>query len=280
MKWLCLKRKIRSHPALLDPYRTLSGRQARAQWKKLGRPTVAELMEGSRVKANKSEKEWSELTGYSDKRRRAKGARSFGLPRRWAVACIAALLIVLFMAFTAPGRALAQSIYNTVSTIIGDMLYIQSKETDLDAVYTEPQSNSAGTDKQLSLRQAYEQLKRPLLYLKEDEYTLKNVSVSESEFMGASVESEYQADDITIVITQRWPLAGQPAMSSIDVQNGEYHSVRSSIGFTIEGVYRSADYTYVGSATTDTMVFAISIQDVPQIHTVDKIAAGVAYYKE
>lgn len=293
MTWSKLKKKIRNRPSLIDPYRSISYKQARRLWKELGRPDAMELMEGARIKAGKTREEWEAITGLSFRKlRKLERPRVFGMSRRFAIACIIALLFASFLAFTTPGRTLAHAIYETFSTIIGDMLHISTTD-DLDVMLIEPKTPSPaeGRPESLVLSENSEQMEallaqtqaqadKPLLYLEGGNYHLENITASDSKVMGTMVESIYLLDGHEIRLIQRWPLEDQPMEANLNLQEGTYYASASEIGLHFEGAYVEADHSYLGGTITDSMIVLIQISNVSDINSVDEIVSDVAYYDE
>ena len=271
MKWFRLKKRIRLNPAMLDPYRQLNIRQARAKWREVGRPTAAELMDGARIKAAKSNSEWEEITGYKDTSVETRTVRL----RRLAIVCAVALLLALFMTFTVPGRALAQTIYNAITTIIGDMLYIQNSNSPLN---NEPQYQSSESSINTTLSAINKQLNRPLLYLKGADYILKSAVISDGGYKGLVVELNYAIDTTDIYITQRWPLNDQPIDASIGMSNGLYHEAHSGMGLSFIGAYTENDQSYVGSIIMDSEDVSIRISNASSLSAIDKIVHDIDFY--
>lgn len=294
MTWSKLKKKIRNRPSLIDPYRSISYKQARRLWKELGRPDAMELMEGARIKAGKTREEWEAITGLSFRKlRKLERPRVFGISRRFAIACIIALLFASFLAFTAPGRTLAHAIYETFSTIIGDMLHISTTD-DLDAMLIEPKTpapaegngpeslvlSENSEQAEASLAQAQAQVGEPLLYLEGENYHLENIAASNSNVMGTMVESIYQLDGHEIRLIQRWPLENQPKEVNLNLEEGAYYLSTSKTGLNFEGTYTEVDRSYVGGTVTDSMVVLIYINEVTDPDNVNEIIGDVAYYPE
>ncbi len=294
MTWSKLKKKIRNRPSLIDPYRSISYKQARRLWKELGRPDAMELMEGARIKAGKTREEWEAITGLSFRKlRKLERPRVFGISRRFAIACIIALLFASFLAFTTPGRTLAHAIYETFSTIIGDMLHI-SVTDDLDAMLIEPKTpapaegngpeslvlSENSEQAEASLAQAQAQVDEPLLYLEGENYHLENIAASNSNVMGTMVESIYRLDGHEILLTQRWPLENQPMEANLNLEEGTYYASASEIGLHFEGAYVEADHSYLGGTISDSMIVFIQISNISDLNGIDKIVSDIAYYDE
>lgn len=269
MKWTRLRNRIRANPALLDPDRQLSLRQARAKWRKVGRPTVAELMGGARRKAGMSQQEWKQLTGYEDREKR----RPLRM-RRLAIVSIVALVLALFMVFTAPGKALAQAIYETFTTIIGNVLHISAQQ-DPSFATSAPEYSKSEVQTLGTLSDIAAQIEGPVFYLKGEQYVLVNRRIAELEFIDTSLETEYQYGDISIYITQRWFLKNQPEDSNIDL-DGEYSPINAGDGYIFQGVYTEADHTYVGGLSMCGTSVTIGINNIDDLATAKNIVLDVS----
>lgn len=272
MKWMRLRNRIRANPALLDPDRQLSIRQARAKWREVGRPSADELMGGARKKAGKSRQEWQKITGYKERDDR----RTLRL-RRLAVVSIIALLLALFMAFTAPGRAFALAIYKVFTTITNNELSISTQEKP-EAQMPIPEYSKAEGQKEVSLSEIRNQLPHALLYLQGEQYGIKSINIVKSQFMGISVESQYQFEDAVVYITQRWLLENQFPDVKINLNSGEYFQIDTSSGYTIQGSYTESDHAYVGGIVTNNMSAIIGINNIDSMASAKEVLSAISLY--
>lgn len=279
MKWNRLKRRIRLKPDLIDPYRSISHREARRIWRKEGRPGVFEVLEGARKKAGKTPEEWEALTGLRQKQAYpAPGAAV----RRWTVACAVVLLIGAFLAFTAPGRAFAAKVYQTFTTIAENILNIRATE-ERNTSDVEPNAGVSEDEriKLSSLDEAAKQADHDLLYLANKEFLLESIDIRSSQVTGLIVWSKYKTPDkITIIIQQRWPLNGQKAELDLLFENATYYASISPTGLIFQGAYTKDDQTYLGGAIQDNMLITINISPVSQPEGVNPIIEKLGYYKK
>ena len=275
MKWNRLKRRIRLKPDLIDPYRSISHREARRIWNTEGRPGVLEILEGARKKAGKTPEEWEALTGLRQKRAyHAPGAAV----RRWAFACVFVLLIGAFLAFTAPGRAFAAKVYKTFTTIVENYIRISAKES-VDDISTEPymQRHPVVRDNSQSIADAFDQIKQPLLYLPDTKYKLVSLMIENGKARGLSLSIEYSLKDMSIYIVQFWPPGGQEKDIRIQLNDATLHSAYSN-GLVFDGVYTDRDNTYHGGTIYESSTIAIDIENVYSIADVDTVLQDITFY--
>ena len=277
MNWPELKRQLRLQPYRIDPYRSISHREARRIWKAQGRPDVLELLEGARIKSGKTPAEWEALTGLKPKRNRVSHS---AIIRRWAVACAFVLLMSAFLAFTVPGRAFAAKVYNTFTTIVENILNIRVTE-EPDNSNIEPNASTLENQnlKFSSLDEAKNEVERPLLYLADPNYVLEDIDISTSQFMGLIVLSTYlSSNDTIIIIEQRWPIDGQKAELNLLMPSGEHYSFDSSSGLSFEGVYIEADHSYFGGAIHNSMLITVNAVPIDNPQTAEYIIENMQFY--
>ncbi len=277
MNWPELKRQLRLQPYRIDPYRSISHREARRIWKAQGRPDVLELLEGARIKSGKTPAEWEALTGLKPKRNRVSHS---AIIRRWAVACVFVLLMSAFLAFTVPGRAFAAKVYNTFTTIVENILNIRVTE-EPDNSNIEPNASTLENQnlKFSSLDEAKNEVERPLLYLADPNYVLEDIDISTSQFMGLIVLSTYlSSNDTIIIIEQRWPIDGQKAELNLLMPSGEHYSFDSSSGLSFEGVYIEADHSYFGGAIHNSMLITVNAVPIDNPQTAEYIIENMQFY--
>ncbi len=272
MKWPGLKRRLRLKPYLIDPYRSISHREARRIWKEQGRPDIWELLEGARKKAGKTPEEWQALTGLKAKRPHA----SHATIRRWAVACVFVLLAGAFLAFTAPGRAFAAQVYKTFTTI-AENIFIRKEEHPAES-YAEPRSEHEDSDsvKVASLEDAYASIGRPLLYFPDKQYVLKSIETRKTQ-SGTILITQYVRDDVTIHLVHRWPQEGQDSELTIQLLDGEYHSVYTASGLLMEGTY-AEDHTYQGGTVGDDFTIKIILEHLEDADEIASIIQPIMFF--
>lgn len=279
MKWNRLKRRIRLKPDLIDPYRSISHREARRIWRKEGRPGVFEVLEGARKKAGKTPEEWEALTGLRQKQAyHAPGAAV----RRWAVACAVVLLIGAFLAFTAPGRAFAAKVYQTFTTIAENILNIRATE-ERNTSDVEPNAELSETErmKLSSLDEAEKQVGMPLLYLADTNYRLDEIDISNSPITGLAVLSKYSSFKNTVItIEQNWPIDGQKVELDLFISSGEHYSFDSASGLSFEGVYVEADDSYLGGAVQGTMLVTVGTSPIDNIESVENMIQNIKFFNK
>lgn len=278
MNWPRLKRRLRLQPYLIDPYRSISHREARRIWRKEGRPDVLELLEGARKKAGKTPEEWRALTGLHTKDTRVSHGTAL---RRWAIACVFVLLASAFLAFTAPGRAFAVQVYRTFTTIAENILNIRATE-EPDTSDVEPKAEISEDEKVKlsSLAEAHKKIEKPLLYLGKDKYDLQDVTVTNRETMGLMIISKYtDSEGRSIDLLQRWPLDGQQIQLDLTFENAIHHISYSPTGLVFDGAYVEIDNSYQGGTVQDSMLITIEIVPIQSLETIDAIIQDITYYK-
>lgn len=276
MKWYRLKRRIRLKPNLIDPYRSISHREARRIWRKEGRPGVFEVLEGARKKAGKTPEEWEALTGLKQK-------RTYHTPRaavrRWAFACVFVLLIGAFLTFTAPGRAFAAKVYKTFTTIMENYIRISTKESS-DDISTEPnvQQHAVTQDTLQSIADAFDRINQPLLYLPDSKYTLVSLTIGNNNVRGPSVSTEYSFEGMSIYIVQLWPADGQEKDIRIQLDAATLHSAYSN-GLTFNGAYTARDSTYYGGTIYESSTTTVTIENVASIEDVNEVLQDLLFFE-
>ena len=279
MKWYRLKRRIRLKPNLIDPYRSISYREARRIWRTEGRPGALEILEGARKKAGKTPEEWEALTGLKQKQTyRTPGAAV----RRWAFACVFVLLVSAFLAFTAPGRAFAAKVYRTFTTIAENILNIRATE-ERDTSEIEPEAALIKTEriKLSSLHEAQQESGKSLLYLPTASYILDEIRINHSETMGLIVWTKYTGSaNSTILIEQRWPLEGQSSDLNLFFENASYYSTNTALGLIFHGAYLEGSKSYLGGAIQEEVLITLNVDCIDHPEEVDEIVQAIQYFKK
>lgn len=276
MNWPRLKRQLCLQPYLIDPYRSISYREARRIWRKEGRPDALELLDGARKKAGMTPEEWRALTGLPIKATRVPHSTAL---RRWAIACVFVLLASAFLACTAPGRAFAAKVYRTFTTIAENILNIRATE-ERDASVVEPKATSSEHErlKLSSLDEARSQVEAPLLYLADAGFILEDIDIIKSQVTGLVVLSKYSSSaGATVTIEQNWPIDGQKAEMNLLISSGEHYSFYSPSGLTFEGVYVEADQTYFGGAIQGSMLIKVFAGPVDHPDVVGSIIQNIKF---
>ncbi len=273
MKWYRLKRRIRLKPNLIDPYRSISYREARRIWRTEGRPGALEILEGARKKAGKTPEEWEALTGLKQKQTyRTPGAAV----RRWAFACVFVLLVSAFLAFTAPGRAFAAKVYRTFTTI-AENIFIR-KEENPSVSYLEPRSeyDDGNSVKMESLQNAYESIGKPFLYFPDKQYSLTSIETVKNQ-SGTILITQYTKGDVLIHLIHRWPQKGQENKLVIQRLDEQYYSTYTSSGLLIEGIY-AEDHTYQGGTVGDDFIIKVILEQVTNASEIESIVNPITFY--
>lgn len=108
----------------------------------------------------------------------------------WAVAAIAASLIIMFFTFTSSGRAIARSIYETVVTFFGGEIHMEMQIPEGSV----PEKKDFESETFTSLDEASEFLKYPLIGISNDSVSIDRVVV---EYNGLvyTIETAYSTTD-------------------------------------------------------------------------------------
>lgn len=278
MNWPRLKRRLCLQPYLIDPYRSISYREARRIWRKEGRPDALELLDGARKKAGMTPEEWRALTGLPIKATRVPHSTAL---RRWAVACIIVLIASAFLAFTAPGRAFAAKVYRTVTTIAENILNIRAtQERDASVVEPKAEISKDETARFLSLDEAYRKIQQPLLCFEKSNYDLKDITVTHRDTMGLTILSKYtDSEGRRIDLYQRWPLDGQQIQLDLTFENAVHHTSYSPTGLVFDGAYVAIDRSYHGGTIQDSMLTTIEITPIEDLETIDAIIQDITYFE-
>lgn len=260
MGWCKTKRLILNKPYLIDPYRQISFQEAKHIWLKTGYPCDEELLNRACLIAGKTQAEWSFL--FPRKRYRKQT-----LFRRPLIVVYAIVLVfITFLTFTIPGRAFAKNIYDTISKIIENILYIRPEETDFpDDSYILPEdipshdNKEKGTKEFKNLKETQEYIGKRIVFLDNLKYTATDIIVKESPISGTILEFSYSNESgFSISMVQQWTDNANKRVLSIDISNADYHKRELPMGFSIEGLL-TEDNTYTGFAILGDIVFTISI---------------------
>lgn len=269
MGWYKTKRIILNKPYLIDPYRQISLNEAKELWRRAGYPNDEELLNRACLIAGKTSTEWSFLFNREKDRKQAffaklKNVKLFGKPA--IIVSTIVLALIALLTFTAPGRAFAKKIYNTITKIIEDILYIRPDDTSfqndsliLPQDIPDHENKEEGTKEYTSLKEAQEYIGKSIIFLDNLEYTVTDIIVTESPISGTILEFSYRgSSEIGISIVQQWTDNISDRALSIDISNTDYHKKELSMGFFIEGTL-TEDNIYNGFAIIEDIVFTISI---------------------
>lgn len=279
MNWLKAKRLIRRKPYLLDPYRCRSAEDAQKILDEEGVLSPDALLSAARVRAGMSEAEWEAYTGISSEEMRRKIERLtpirigkvFSLSRRAAVALIIVVVLALFMACTPIGRALAVAAYNAIVEVVDGILYIRA-EAKADISRDEPTIESIEDTITYfdSVSDAVEQIDEPILCFQNDVAELDGICMVSNPIDGTYLKSSYLLHNgIKIAIEQSW--GGKHEENVVANPMQETISVLLDNGIVIDGVYSSGDSAFVGAAVAPYTVIRISIENIHETDTIQKL---------
>lgn len=272
--------KTLNKPYLIDPYRQISLQEAKHIWLKTGYPSDEELLNRACLIAGKTQAEWSFLFP----RKRYRKQTLFRKPLIVVYAIV--LVFITFLTFTIPGRAFAKNIYDTISKIIENILYIRPEETDFpDDSYILPQdipdyeNKENGIKEFKNLKEAQEYIGKSIIVLDNLEYTATDIIVKESPISGTILEFSYSNEsEFVISMAQQWTGNANDRAFNIDISNADYHKRELPMGFSIEGLL-TEDNTYTGFAILEDIVFTISINsETLSWYDINAVLDNLNYY--
>lgn len=289
MGWYKTKRTILNKPYLIDPYRQISLSEAKEHWRKVGYPSDEELLNRACLIAGKTSTEWSFLFNREKDREQTffaklKNVKLFGKPAIIISAIVLALIALL--TFTVPGRTFAKNIFDTITKIIEDILYIRPDDTFfpdgsliLPQDIPDPQNKENGTSEFKNLKEAQEYIGKSIIFLDSLEYTVTDIIVNKSLISGTSLEHSYSnSSGIGIDITQRWTEDISVRALSIDISDADYQKKELPMGLVIEGIL-TEDNTYTGLAIIGDTSFIISINgETLNWDTINAVLNNLNYY--
>ncbi len=269
MEWYKTKRIILNKPYLIDPYHQISLNEAKEHWREVGYPSDEELLNRACLTAGKTSAEWSFLFDRRKYRRQTlfvklRNVTFFEKPLIAVFAIVLALIALL--TFTVPGRTFAKNIFDTISKIFEDILYIRPDDTSFpDGSFILPQNipshenKENGTKEYKSLKEAQEYIGESIVFLDNLEYTVTDIIVKESPISGTILEfSCNNSSGLSISMVQQWTDNISDQAFNIDISNADYQKKKLSMGLFIEGIL-TEDNTYTGFAIIGDAVFIISI---------------------
>lgn len=272
MTWYKTKRLFLNKPYLIDPYRIMSLKKAKAICRKRGYPSDEELLENVRIKMGKTHAQWIDLIGVS-KYGRVKAVaelkRLMIRRRKRVIVYVCGALIVSFMSFTSPGRALAVEIFRVVVTVIENILYIRpvgvdptiDTRIDSDEISLIEQDLDERTISFETVDEIKRYVQKPLLFLDSQDFDIETIQYSETSILEDSVQIEYRStsSDIRVGIFISWPNNIDAVSKNLNIDGGEYiHTIMDS-GIVMEGVI-TPDRQYMGIATLEDSVIYVNIQ--------------------
>lgn len=289
MGWYRSRRIIIERPYLIDPYRSISIREAKRQWKITGYPDNGSLLDTARSIAT-SEDIKNKIVRVK-KRNRNKIVENLRYVFTFRKAALVSYAIVLvlacFLTLSAPGRALAKSIYSAVTKIVENMLYIRPSIEDFsESNYPIEQSPIPQVSIEefeihsMSLNDIYCEITNVFLTLAPD-YAISDLELKQSSISGLTFEAIYTSQEgIAIIIRQRWPVDLNELEVNVDISNKNYQSRDLELGMRIEGIL-SNDNIYAGFSIWNDAVIAVSIdggQTELNWNTIDRILDDIYLY--
>lgn len=275
MAWFRIKKLIRQKPYLIDPYRIMSMKEAAKIWNNREYPSDEMLLEIARTKLGMTPAEWAALIRKSyTKHSPIMGGlvKAFIRRKKLAAACVLALILALFMVFTAPGKALAMRIYNIVVTIIENMLYIHPADADplVDTPISFNEISQIGdviedvTHSFGTLEEAKEYLERKLAYVKSETFALDSIQYHKSAFSGEYLELSYHSEKYPAILklTHRWPDNISDYEAKLNLGASSYMQTMLNSGHVVEGFIKDNDI-YIGVITIKRLILSIEIEITP-----------------
>lgn len=292
MGWCKTKRLILNKPYLIDPYRQISLQEAKQIWLKTGYPSDEELLNRACLIAGKTQAEWSFLF---DRKKYSKQTlfvklKNITLFKRPLIAVFTIILaLIALLTFTVPGRAFANNIYNAISKIIENILYIRPEDTSfldnapiLRQDIPSLENRRSDAFKFTELRKASEYVGRDLVFLNNADYRITDITVKESPVSGIMLKLVYSNDNgINIYIDNKWVSEHSDWAFNINIEGSEYKKIETSSGFIIEGMV-TEDNLYSGFSIINDNSISISIDkngNVVGWETIEGILEDLELYK-
>lgn len=279
MGWRKAKRLLQCKPYLLDPYRCRSTNAAKRMLATEGIPSAEKVLSGARIRAGKNASEWEAFTGMPSKKMESKCKQAtpvrfgklFMLSRRAVIAISILIVLMTFIACTPTGRAWAVAAYNAIVEVIDGILYVRAEKRD-GLISNEPAVPSVEESVigYGSINEALEQIDAPILYMPADIASPDSLQLISNPLEGAYFESTYSLDDnVKITIKQDW---GNRLEDSIILDDSkQYTQILLSNGMTVDGVYSSDDFIFIGTAISEGTVIHIFAANVQNIVLIQKI---------
>ena len=289
MRWRKIQRKFRRKPYILDPFRCRNYQAAKELLFAAGLPSAFEVMETARIRANRTPEEWEAMLGISQKKlmRKCRSAAPIRLgsiallSKRVVLAVGLILFIGFFMAFTAPGRALAMSLYNAVSEIIDGVLYVRSAESDGAALSIPSVSGEAEEVLHFDTIDALaDHVDYPVYYLSNGGAEIDAITLTSSINGEICIETKYAIDDSELIITQTirpYSSIKEDLIVMEGEKKAEYLELRLNSGIIIEGAFIAQDRSFVGTTVTDAFVVNYSLNECPNKSIISRILSEIQY---
>lgn len=178
-----------------------------------------------------------------------------------------AVVLVVFMSFTTPGRALAEEIYKVAVKVVENILYIRTSENDFpenrEPVLPDeaPQaSNGEGESRPIDTADAAQRLNRSFLVLNDSNFTVTGLEIKQSMVLGLYFIEEYSDDaGLKLILYHNWPVDLDNLEVNVDIQNAVYQKHITKIGIEVEGIL-SEDNTYIGYSLWNNTILSITIK--------------------
>ena len=262
------KKVILEKPYLIDPYRSISLKEARRLWRLSGYPADEVLLEAA-TSLTTNEKISRKLVRLKKNNRPPvfeKLRYAFTFKKAALVAYSVGLLLVGFMMFSVPGRAFAMSVYNAVTKIVQNMLYIRPTSENFpdqtQSIEPNPIPQSSIEDYEIHPRgliEAYNHLDNTFIALNSPSYSITNLEIKWSSISGLTFDAIYTSHEgVNIIIRHRWPVDLNELEVNVDISDKNYRSKDLKAGFPIAGIL-SDDNIYVGFSLWNNAVLTISI---------------------
>lgn len=274
MRWRKAKKILRKKPYLLDPVRVRSMEAAKEALYEEGLPSAQELVYAACRKAGIAEEDYESFLGMTKSRferrcRRYEPVRLgklFRVTKKVIVIAALVVLLCLFMAATPTGRAIAVSIYDAVSELVGDILHIRPIDAQEGALETVAIDGSATTMTFDTIEEAETYWGQHIYHFNADQMQVKlnTITVIQNMPLGDVIISTYTGDSqLTIVLAQTNHSFNQTVEERLMLGKGEYCLLQLDNGLVFEGCYTKDDRTYVGACIVNNTTIEISISRLP-----------------
>lgn len=279
IKWWLFKRKLMKNPWSLDPYRKISEREAaRLIRVRGGYPSATHIMELARMKSGKTPDEWFSITGFRAKPNVRERKMRLLIPyRKIAVAAICVVFLTAYLGFTPSGRALAETIYTTITEFFDGMLYMHPVGTNSDDI-VEPAVEDASMipEKEIdfsSINEIRTNFGKGFFYLSNEKYEIKQICMIEYSWKDASVILRYVYGLADIALVAEYPAEQDIKLST----SGKYCSFLLSTGSILEGSFYDADHSFAGATVYNDLVFSVYINNVTSVSEIKNIASDLIW---
>ena len=279
IKWLLFKKRLIKNPWSLDPYRKVSEKEAARLIKaRGGYPSATHIMELARIKFGKTPEEWFSMTGF----RAASDVREQKMRRllpykRIAVAAICIILLTAYLGFTPSGRALAETIYTTITEFFEGMIYIHPKGTNYgDTEELAVEDASADYESQTafsSLDELSKEFEKGFFYFDDKQFIQKQFYFTEYSWKTPSITLGYMYRGADIILFEEYP-------TTYDINlaiSGKYISYQLPTGSILEGSYDKESRSFSAATAYDGLVLSIYIDNVESEYMVSEILASLSW---